>query len=217
MNFFHLDCVYFKLKKIHVYLSEIAAVIRKHEKYVLLNIANEAGNHDVTESQFRTAYQNAITQLRASGINTPLVIDASGWGRRETDILRQGNALLEHDPLKNVIFSWHPWDPNAPQERIKSAIDIARKRSLAFIIGEFSHESVGCKCCIDYNYILDYSQETGTGWLAWSWGPGNGDCESMDMTTDGHFDTLHGWGLEVAVTHPNSIKNTSIRPSIFDD
>ncbi len=196
---------------------DIAAVIKKHEKYVLLNIANEAGNHDVTGTQFRTEYQNAVTQLREAGINTPLVIDASGWGRRESDILNHGNAILEHDPQKNIIFSWHPWDANAPQERIKEAIDTARDKDLAIIIGEFSHESVGCQCCIDYKYILDYSQETGTGWLAWSWGPGNADCESMDMTKDGHYDTLHGWGLEVAVTHRNSIKNTSVRPDIFPE
>ena len=196
---------------------DIAAVIKKHEKYVLLNIANEAGNHDVTETQFRTEYQNAITRLRAAGINTPLVIDAAGWGRRESDILNQGNAILEHDPLKNIIFSWHPWDANAPQERIREAIDGARNRELAFIIGEFSHESVGCRCCIDYEYILDYAQKTGTGWLAWSWGPGNADCASMDMTKDGHFNTLHGWGLEVAITLPASIKNTSVRPGIFPE
>jgi hypothetical protein len=114
----------------------------KHERYVLLNIANEAGNHEVTEDQFRTEYQNAISRIRAAGINTPLVIDAAGWGRRESEILNQGNAILEHDPLKNIIFSWHPWDANAPQERIKKAIDGARERGLAFIIGEFSRESV---------------------------------------------------------------------------
>ena len=34
----------------------------------------------------------------------------------------------------------------------------------------------------------------------------------MDMTEDGRHDTLHEWGLEVALTDPNSIRNTSVRP-----
>ena len=49
--------------------------------------------------------------------------------------------------------------------------------------------------------------------MAWSWGPGNGDCPAMDMTTDGRFETLRGWGLEVAVTDPHSIRNTARRPA----
>ncbi|MBN1612415.1 MAG: hypothetical protein JW940_37640 [Polyangiaceae bacterium] len=32
------------------------------------------------------------------------------------------------------------------------------------------------------------------------------------MTEDGRFETLHGWGLEVAVTDPNSIRKTSTVP-----
>jgi hypothetical protein len=37
----------------------------------------------------------------------------------------------------------------------------------------------------------------------------------MDMTKTTAFDTLFDWGLEVAITDPNSIKNTAIRPKIF--
>jgi mannan endo-1,4-beta-mannosidase len=71
---------------------------------------------------------------------------------------------------------------------------------------------VGCRGRIAYEHIMQEAQRLGIGWLAWSWGPGNSDCREMDMTTDGTFDTLHDWGLEVAVTDPNSIRNTSVRP-----
>jgi mannan endo-1,4-beta-mannosidase len=63
---------------------------------------------------------------------------------------------------------------------------------------------------------MRYCQEKEIGWLAWSWGPGNSDCPQMDMTRTVAFDTLFDWGLEVAVTDPNSIKNTSVRPRIFE-
>jgi mannan endo-1,4-beta-mannosidase len=32
------------------------------------------------------------------------------------------------------------------------------------------------------------------------------------MTADSTYDTLFGWGLEVAVTHEFSIANTAVRP-----
>ncbi|MEQ9220160.1 MAG: cellulase family glycosylhydrolase [Cyclobacteriaceae bacterium] len=195
--------------------EDIVAVIEKHKKYVLLNIANEAGNHDVSPGDYRETYQNAVLKLRNAGITVPLVIDAAGWGRRESDILNQGPEILKADPDRNLIFSWHQWDSNTPQSRIKDAIDGARSKNLAFMIGEFAHKEVGCKCCIDYKYILDYCQETGTGWLAWSWGPGNGDCAEMDMTENNQLETLYGWGFEVALSLKNSIQNTSKRPCIF--
>jgi hypothetical protein len=34
----------------------------------------------------------------------------------------------------------------------------------------------------------------------------------MDMTEDGRFETLHGWGLEIAKTDPHSIRHTSRIP-----
>ena len=195
--------------------EDIVAVIEKHKRFVLLNIANEAGDHNVSPNEYRLTYQDAVLKLRNAGITVPLVIDAAGWGRRESDILNQGPEILKADPDKNLIFSWHQWDSNIPQSRIKAAIDGAKDKELAFIIGEFAPIEVGCKCCIDYKYILDYCQDTGTGWMAWSWGPGNGDCPEMDMTENNLLETLHGWGFEVALSLKNSIQNTSKRPCIF--
>jgi mannan endo-1,4-beta-mannosidase len=60
------------------------------------------------------------------------------------------------------------------------------------------------------------TQAESVGSLTWSWGlKKNGDCTdgSMDMTTDGKFDGLkEGWATEIALSDPNSIKNTSVRP-----
>ena len=48
------------------------------------------------------------------------------------------------------------------------------------------------------------------GYIAWSW---FGNCNPFwDMSSNGTYNTLYDWGLEVAVTDENSIKNTSIRP-----
>jgi mannan endo-1,4-beta-mannosidase len=117
--------------------------------------------------------------------------------------------------LHNLIFSWHIWDSGIAETRIQSAIDRSIAQNICLLIGEFAPMEVKCKCCIPYKYILAYAQQKNIGWLAWSWGPGNADCAQMDMTKTTSFETLFDWGLEVAITDSNSIKNTAIRPNIF--
>ena len=55
------------------------------------------------------------------------------------------------------------------------------------------------------------------GWLAWSWGPGNFDSPEMDMTVHGSYNTLIGWGKEVAVDSPLGIQNTSVIPNFIQN
>src|SRR5690606_19475826 len=103
---------------------DVVEVIKKHEQYVLLNIANEAGKHGVTAKQFRTEYEKAIIRIRNTGIKCPLVIDASGWGQ-DIDILQAtGKDLIEADPLRNILFSGHIWwvADDGSKDRIISAI-----------------------------------------------------------------------------------------------
>lgn len=194
---------------------DVIAVIKKYEKYLLLNIANEAGDGSVSQEAFRQKYAEIIKKMRSAGIKVPLVIDAANWGRNEQYLLNNASYLLSQDPDHNLIFSWHIWDSGIAKERIKSVIDQSIALEIPFSIGEFAPMEVRCKCCIPYQYILEYCQQKQIGWMAWSWGPGNGDCPEMDMTENGDFETLHDWGLEVALIHPYSIKNTSVRPAFL--
>jgi mannan endo-1,4-beta-mannosidase len=203
------SCVLFWLR------PEVTAVLKKYEKYLLLNIANECGDGTVSQAAFGEKYAAVVKRLRAAGINVPLVIDAANWGRNEAYLFENAAQLLKADPLHNLIFSWHIWDSGIAESRIRSAIDRSIAQDICLLIGEFAPMEVQCKCCIPYKYILAYAQQKNIGWLAWSWGPGNADCAQMDMTKTTAFDTLFDWGLEVAITNPNSIKNTAIRPKIF--
>jgi mannan endo-1,4-beta-mannosidase len=191
---------------------QMLEIIRRHEHEMIVNIANEAGDHGVTDEQFFDGYRTAIRRMRGAGIRTPLMIDAAGWGRNEEQLLRVAPRLLREDPERNLIFSWHPWDPGEQEARITRAMERSVEMDLPFVIGEFSHTTVRCAGAVPFRHIMAEAQRLRIGWLAWSWGPGNADCASMDMTTDSTFETLHGWGLEVAVTDPNSIRNTSVRP-----
>ena len=68
-----------------------------------------------------------------------------------------------------------------------------------------------------YSVLLDEAQTREVGWLVWSWGAvPNNDCKGMgpfDMTSDGTFGNWTGkWASDVALDHPHSLKNSSVRP-----
>ena len=193
---------------------DVVAMVQKHEEYLLVNIANEAGR-DVPDDEFRDRYIEIVQRMRRAGIRVPLIIDASGWGRDYEQLLAVGPEIVAQDSLHNTMLSVHWWHSDNNEERITNALERSVELELPFLVGEFAHAEVGCRGRIAYEHILAEAQRLDIGWLAWSWGPGNSDCAEMDMTEDGSFDTLHDWGLEVAVTDPNSIKNTSVRPGFL--
>ncbi len=199
---------------------EIVAVLKRHQAHLLLNVGNEAGGSGVPKHRFLEVYQQAISRLRAAGLEMPLMIDAPQWGQNIDLLQATASDLLTSDPKKNLLFSAHFWwpkddktnDPGSTQ-RIKKELAESAEMGLPLVVGEFAHAGVGCSRSIDYKTILAETQRHGIGWLAWSWGPGNQDCGEMDMTTNGKFDTLKDWGLEVAVLDPNSIQKTSRIPA----
>ena len=192
------------------------AVIKRHEPYLLVNIANEAGE-DVSDDDFKQGYKSAVAKMRAAGIHVPLVIDPSGWGRNVEQLHNTGPWLQQQDPDHNLMFSVHWWHSDNDTERITTALEKSVALNLPLIVGEFAHKEVGCKGTIAYQHILKEAQRLEIGWMAWEWGgePHNADCREMDMTPTGLFEDLESWGKEVAVTDPNSIKNTSVRPQFI--
>ena len=198
---------------------DVAAAIKRHEKWVLLNIANEAGA-EVSAEDFRAGYGHAITRIRAAGIATPLVIDGAGWGQEYKILLDSWDDLNAHDPLKSVIVSAHSYWIGSEAERMnhyRYIIDKVSRDNIPFILGEGPTPS-GYDCTASpYRWAMGELHRAEIGWLAWSWGllP-NGDCRKenrYDMTEGGIFGR---WkteaGRELAVDHPASIANTSRRP-----
>jgi mannan endo-1,4-beta-mannosidase len=207
-----------QLDKVVPYWTSDAAValIKKYEKHLIVNIANEPSAPNGNE--FRTKYSAVIETLRDAGIHVPLMIDGSRCGRDYEVMRAQGAALLSADPDHNLIFSAHLYDPMSASE-LSQVFDDFVKAKLAFIVGEFANkEPPGCGSALQYTALIEQAQKHGTGWLAWSWGDNdpstrwNTDCGEFDMTSTFAFDSLERWGKEVAVTHPASIMNTSKRP-----
>lgn len=195
---------------------EAVALIARHEASLIVNVANEPSAP--SSSEFRSTYALVIDELRRSGIRVPLMIDGSRCGRDADVLLSEGPALLQGDPEHNLIFSVHLWDP-MPRSDYASLFEMAREIELPFVVGEFGNrEPPGCGAEIDYAGLISEANQHGIGWLAWSWGDDdpntawNTDCHEFDMTETFEFESLEGWGEEVAVDLPHSISNTSERP-----
>lgn len=198
---------------------ELQKIVAKHQKWLLINIANEVGGGDTKDSVFASQYQTAITKLRNAGYKTPLIIDASDWGKDELMIQRTWKTLLTHDPLKNVIFSVHTyWVDEKAEARLDAFLEKVVKDTIPFIFGEGPQPyGWNCKTPFPYLYCLEKAQKQDIGWLTWSWGSvKNGDCATkgaFDMTSDGLFGHWNSdWARLIAVDDKNSIQKTSKKP-----
>lgn len=209
----------------------VVTIVQKHQPYLLLNIGNEVGDDTVSQADFVAGYSDAIERMRAAGIHTPLVIDASDWGKNLTMLNNTAAPLLAADPDFNLIFSVHLYwsmSCDAGAAFIRSNLQQAVDLDYPLIVGEFSRYG-GFPCSdpaasicsaageIDYQTILAACHDFQIGWYAWEWGPGNDFfdplCAVMDMTPDRLFAHLKpGWPQEVALSSPFGIQQTSVTP-----
>lgn len=192
--------------------NDVLGVIFKHSAHLLVNIGNEVGDDGVDANAWVSAYTPVIRKMRNAGIRTPLVIDAPDFGKSLEVIVDGAGPLLDVDA--NLIFSVHPYWPKnngATPAFIENQFTAAQNAGIALVLGEFSQWGAfngDNSICIgngecDYLTIMTKASAKGFGWYAWEWGPGNAfggaNCDRMDMTTNGTFNTLKaGWATTVA-------------------
>jgi len=202
--------------------DDVVQVLNKHQKWLILNIANEAGGIGETDLRFTSVYMDAITRIRNTGVTIPLVIDASAFGQDYLQIFRTWNGLRDHDPEQNVMFSTHTYWAGTRQARLDIYDEIVNRvqsDNIPLLFGEGPQPTAFDCTDSPYQYGLQRLQETEIGWLAWSWGfVPNGDCggggrNQFDITVDGVYGNWNtDYGRNLIVDDPNSMENTSIRP-----
>lgn len=199
--------------------SDVVPLLRKHQRWLILNIANEAGNI-VSREDFVSGYTDAIRRLRAAGIATPLIIDGTKWGQEHDMLLDEARTLTAADPLNNIMVSAHAYWIGSQQERkdhYRTIIRRVKAEKIPFVMAE-GPEPVGFDCTASpYQWAMTELNKAEIGWLTWSWGMmANGDCKqnsAFDITTDGKFGNWKTeFGKQVAVAHPASVARTSRRP-----
>lgn len=199
----------------------IKNMLQKYQKSIILNIANEPDNGSASDAGYADANINAIKTLRNSGYTCPIMIDAANWGKDHVFFLYKGQALMDADPLHNLLFSVHAyWPTNGPfgnysDAKITADFVALKQTGLPIVFGELAIADIqnGLAYNINYRLLMKLCQENEFGYIAWWWGFNNnpGANNQLSMTNDGLYSGLAGPGKAIAADDVNSIKNTAKR------
>lgn len=197
------------------YFVDIKSALIGEEDYVIINIANEwMGNSESTV--WEEAYVEAIPMLREAGLAHTIMVDSAGWGQYAQCINDGGKDILAADPLGNVMFSVHMYGTaGGTEQKIENNLSYATDLGLCVCVGEFGYtHSDGDVAEV---FLMDYCEDNGIGYLAWSWKGNSGGVEYLDLAVnwDGS-DLSDDWG-EVVVNGTNGIKETSDICTVFTE
>jgi mannan endo-1,4-beta-mannosidase len=194
------------------YFVEIKSVLTGKEDRVIINIANEWYGSWNTDP-WADGYKDAIVVIRNAGMKHTIMIDCAGYGQYPQSIHSKGKDVFGYDQLGNTMFSIHMYEySGSDAQTIKRNIDNVLSQGLALCIGEFGFRHTSGD--VDEQYILDYCQEKGVGWLAWSWCGNGGGVEYLDLANNHAGTSLSDWGNTV-VNGKNGLKQTSRVCTIF--
>jgi mannan endo-1,4-beta-mannosidase len=202
---------------------EVKQVLVNFQDYLLINIANEWSG----TNNYESAYVQAINLLRSNGINHTLVIDAPAFGEivtseatRAADIsawFANAAALLQADPLHNLLFSVHMYDfyPATTPATVDQVLTFAGVgTTLPLVVGEFGwmHDGIS----IAWNEVMTECQARGIGYLGWSWfGNATGtSVQDLNMVASWGGPLTTPWGTGI-MQGTNSVQATSQKASIF--
>ena len=195
------------------FANDVSGALKGHEDTVIINIANE-WQGSANDSAWQSAYIDAVKVIRNAGLTHCIMCDAGGWGQTATTVINGGAAVLAADPEHNVMFSVHMYGyAGGTQSMIKNIMDSMKTRGLCLVIGEFGYKHSDGD--VDEAYIMSYAQETGTGWMAWSWYGNGSPVEYLDMSSKNAGGTLsRDWG-EVVINGANGWKATAKPCTVF--
>lgn len=181
--------------------DDVVRMLRKYERFLLVNIANEWGNNDITPDKWLEAYTEAVNVMRAAGYVSTIVVDAPGWGQNIDPFLLYGRRLIKNDPKHNILLSVHMYGSWNDPDRIVLKLREARKQKLPLIVGEFGYNyaegdnNLGCKA--DHRVIMKTCNKLKYGYIPWSWTGNNSENSWLDIVDSRDWRTPTEWGSEV--------------------
>ena len=195
------------------YWIEMKSLLQGNEAYVILNIANEWYGTWDDGNAWKNGNISAIKSLRNAGINNTIMVDCAGWGQYPQVIFDHGKEVLNADSQGNTMFSIHMYEyAGGDATTVRNNIDSALNQNLCLVIGEFGGYHTNGD--VDEQTIMDYCQEKGVGWLAWSWTGNDESLNYLDMCYDFAGNSLTSFGNQV-IYGTNGISQTAKTCSIF--
>lgn len=201
--------------------SDIRKTLEPYNGSIIINIANEPENGSGDPERLKDAYNAAVKKMRSQKYTCPLMLDSYNWAKDVSFVINYGNLLMQQDPLQNLIFSVHAYWPthgaygDYSDAKITADMTGLKNTGLPIVVGELAMADVQEQnYTINYPLIMKLCQQNDFGYLAWWWGFYNnpGANNILSMTNTGLYTGLTGAGKIIAVTDPNSIKQTSVRP-----
>lgn len=203
------------LSSIVDYWVEMKDVFPGTEAYCILNIANEWYG-GWSSSTWEKGYVDAVTRIREAGIKNTIMIDAGGYGQNGKCINDSGKTVFEADVLGNTMFSIHMYGTAGKNDStITKNLGYALNQDLCICVGEFGYTHSDGD--VDEEFLMEYCEENGIGYLAWSWKGNGGGVEYLDLADTWDGSKLSSdWG-EVVINGKNGIKETSRICTIFEE
>lgn len=193
-------------------------MLKKYERYLLLNIANEWGDNRTKAKYWKDSYVTCVDIMRKAGYKTTLVIDAPGWGQNIDPIVEYGQEVIAADPLHNILFSVHMYGRWNKPERIREKLSLCHEKELPLIVGEFGYNSDNGKnnlhCKADHTVILETCNKLDYGFMPWSWTGNNKENKWLDLVESSDWKTLTWWGEQV-ISGKGGITQTAKKASVF--
>ncbi|MCD0442724.1 cellulase family glycosylhydrolase [Glycomyces sp. A-F 0318] len=196
------------------YWQSIQSVLEGQEAYVLINIGNEPwGNQNA--SGWTAATTDAIQEMRSSGFDHTLVVDAPNWGQDWEGIMRSNApAVAAADSQGNTLFSVHMYEVYGSAQTVVDYFDAFEDMNLPLIVGEYGYLHNGQP--VAWETVQSEANARGIGWLAWSYSGNGSGVEYLDQVTGFDPNQLTSWGEQVFDSQ-YGIGNTAERASIFGD
>lgn len=219
--------------------APVLAIINKHKKYLIINLANElgvyrwagGGNEATALLNFKNAYKTAITTIRNAGIDVPIMIDAPDCGTTISAFNLIGTELVAHDPKNNLLLSAHAyWADYDGRPEISPAI----ANNLPIVFGEVANKqdeyingaTSYCYYDIDgttanhvaatgftYQNLMNTCQTNEIGTMVYAWNKDN--CSSRQMSSTGNYINLTTFGNDIVNNATYGIKNKAVRSNAF--
>lgn len=197
--------------------TDVANVLKKHQRYVLINITNEWGSYYKSAYDWKEAYKQPINIIRNAGIVTTLVIDGPNWGQAYSPGVQYGQELLNYDRNHNLLFSVHMYGSYNGSTSVNDAMRAYYNANLPLVIGEFGYDynsgnnNLGCR--VDHRKVMQYANQYGYGYIAWSTQGNDSSNAWLDMMTN--WSGTSWWGNEIYYNNTYSIYNTARASTAF--
>lgn len=148
--------------------------------FIYLNLMNEWGSHNISPSNYASAYNSAISTIRGF-YKSRIIIDIPGWGQETSTAaaaIKGYNSTKINDTYIVPSIHAYPgaWNQGKNAWLAKSDVDDLGSAGRGVLIGEFG--SGGSSGSSDWAGITSYARAKGYDVLGWAW---NGDGGWMNM------------------------------------